>query len=135
MKHAIIKRMLAAGLLLCLLVSLSACQKQTLTEQFQNLSQALNDRGYPHTVSAVSTMGRHFDVPIYDDSVWYEVLLEDGESLLVYFDTSNRAKQLAQQFCDDPSYGKSVAYGLRYIILYQGEDAAILQMLDELAAS
>lgn len=135
MKHAIIKRMLAAGLLLCLLVSLSACQKQTLSEKFQTLSQALNDRGYPHTVVAVSTRGQHFDVPIYDDSVWYGVWLEDGESLLVYFDSSNRAKQLAEQFCDDASYGKSVAYGLRYIILYQGEDAAILQMLDDLAAS
>lgn len=134
MKHAIIKRMLAAGLLLCLFVSLSACQKQTLSEQFQTLSQALNDRGYSHTVIAVPTLGQHFDVPIYDDSVWYMVTIDD-EYLLVYFDSSNRAKQLAQQFCDDPSYGKSVAYGLRYILLYQGEDAAILQMLDELAAS
>lgn len=135
MKHAKTKRMLAVGLLLCLLISLSACQKQTLTEQFQALSQALNDRGYPHTIIAAPTLGRDFDVPIYDDSVWYDVLLDNDEYLLVYFDSSNRAKQLAEQFCDDPSYGKCVAYGLRYIILYQGEDAAILQMLDELAAS
>ena len=69
-------------------------------------------------------------IPIYDQTVWHGLTL-NGETLWVYFDTSNRANYLAQQFCTDEAYGKVIYVGLRFILCYPGGDEKILSIMDE----
>ncbi len=72
-------------------------------------------------------------MPIFNQSVW-DTFWVNGEALYVYFDTSNRAKQLCQQFCSDPDEGRSVAFGLRFIVNYRGNEESIYKLMDEMAA-
>lgn len=121
----------AAMLLIIVLLACTGCGKQTVDKQLATLSKALDEAGYACTITPLSEVAPDTDVPIHDATVWYSVKLGE-EELLVYFDSSNRAKQLAKQFCTDPAYGRTIAYGLRYIISYQGSDTEVDRLLDSL---
>ncbi len=128
------KRWMGLSVLLAAALCLCACHQETPNEQFKLLTDTLAEKGHTATVTPLSDTGRSEAVPIYNETVWYSVMLEGGQELLVYFDTSNRAKQLAEQFCKEPEDGKVAALGLRYILLYRGEDEAMNALMDELNA-
>ena len=115
------------------LLSLTSCAPQEPKNHFQQLFDFLQAEGRTYTWEALADKGENIPVPIYDETVWYRLTLGE-EELLVYFDASNRAKQLAAQFCTDPAYGHVIHVGLWYIICYSGEDEAILEMMDRLQA-
>ena len=115
------------------LISLSACAPQEPKNHFQQLFDFMQAEGRAYTWEALADKGEKTPVPIYNETVWHRLTLGE-EELLVYFDASNRAKQLAEQFCGDPAYGCVIHVGLWYIICYQGEDEEILQMMDRLQA-
>jgi len=76
---------------------------------------------------------QHTLIPIYDQTVWQSLMVGD-EEMLVYFDSSNRAKHLVQQFCGVLDNGKAFYVGLRFILYYQGDSQDIMLLLDELQA-
>lgn len=121
-------------LLCALFLLVSSCTAQPLENKFQAFVNWLGDHGYSSTYTPLADSGNEVDVPIFNETVWYLFALEGGEELLVYFDTSNRAKQLAEQFCSNPSYGKTAAFGLRFIVNYRGNDEGVLSLLEEIAA-
>ena len=123
-------RMMAIVLLLMLLLMLVSCQKQDEQIFFQPLFDFLESRGYTYTCEPLAAQGRNVSVPIYDESVWHSLMAND-EELLVYFDSSNRANYLAEQFCGEEE--NVICVGLRFIVCYRGENAEILQMMKEWA--
>ena len=69
-------------------------------------------------------------MPIYNASVWYTLFLS-GEEVLVYFDESNRADYLSAQI-DEEDWGTVARFGLRFILVYEGENPEILSVLQEM---
>lgn len=129
MKRMIGKR-IALGLLLALSAALLAsCQGETLDSYIGRMAETIRVAGYDCKVLPSEKSLGEVDVPIYDSSVWRGLEVE-GERLYVYFDSSNRAPQLAQQFGSGFPQGRTVAYGMRYILYYPGQEEAILQLLD-----
>lgn len=74
-------------------------------------------------------MDENRQAPIYKPSAW-ECWLLDGEELLVYFDESNRADYLSARV--DPSFGISTRFGLRFVLVYAGQNETILQVLRDI---
>ena len=98
----------------------------TAQERSRKLKTYLEDLGF--TV-VIEPMAQDRTAPIYKPSAWESWQL-DGEELLVYFDESNRADYLAGQI--DESFGVSARFGLRFVLVYAGEQEAILSMLQNL---
>ena len=121
---------LALLLSLALLAALTSCQKREEQAYFQPLTDFLTSRGYEHTLEPLADQAGSKNVPIYDESVWYSLQI-GTEDVLVYFDSSNRAKHLADQFCRDDESRKVIYVGLRFILCYSGVDERILQLMDE----
>ena len=67
-------------------------------------------------------------VPIYRSSAWQSLLL-DGEEVLVYFDDSNRADYLST-FVEEAVFGPAWRFGLRFVLVYDGSDTAVLNALN-----
>lgn len=121
------KRLLILLLMLPLL--LSACQKQETSAYFEPLFDFVTQHGYAYTFAPLSQQGKNVEVPIYNETVWYSLKLGE-EELLVYFDDSNRAKQLSAQFCESTENQKVIYVGMRFIICYRGTDEGIKAMMD-----
>lgn len=123
------KRMILLSVLVICCALLCAC-KQNPTEEvlFAKLLDHFQQRGYSCTLSRVEDTGR--DVPIYKASVWHSLML-DGEEVLVYFDESNRADYLSEPI-DESVYGHKARMGLRFVLVYPGENEGIVQALKEL---
>ncbi len=112
-------------LLLVCLVALCGC-KQNPTEEtlYAPLNAHFAAHGYaPQWRDAEE--GRA--VPIYNASVW-KVLTLDGEDVLVYFDESNRADYQAAGI--EKPYGFVGTYGLRFVLVYDGESSKVLEALN-----
>ena len=120
-------------LLAGMLLFLSACQGSSQMDKLAALSDWIEGQGYPCTYDPAVSAPKDTPVAIGDPSLWIPFQV-GGEELLVYFDTSNRAKQLAQQFCSDPAYGTTSYFGLRFIVNYRGTDPGILTLLTQMAA-
>ena len=130
-RHQVKKRKerMCALLILVLLVCTS-CQKQTEPGYFQPLLDFLQSRGYTGELEPLKKGESPIPVPIYDETVWH-LLWIGQEEVLVYFDSSNRAKHLAEQFCSDVENGKVIYVGLRFILCYPGTDEEISLLMDE----
>ena len=119
------------ALIAVVLFSCSSCQKQEEVENFQPLLDFLQSHGYSGRLEPLMKGESPIPVPIYDETVWKKLWVGQEELLLVYFDSSNRAKHLAEQFCSDPQNGKVIYVGLRFILCYPGEDEGIWQLMDD----
>ncbi len=121
--------LLGIGLVLLSFV-LPSCQAREEVSYFQPLLDSLAERGDPYTLTPLAQTDPDAKVPIYDATVW-QCLAINGENLWVYFDSSNRAKQLAEQFCSGQGTGKVVYVGMRFIVCYPGAEEEIATLMDE----
>ena len=123
------KHILAVLLLLCL--GLAGC-KQNPSEQalFSKLITCFQNHGFVCTLARLEDRDPEREVPIYNASVWHTLDLS-GEEVLVYFDESNRADYLSAQI-DEEDWGTVARFGLRFILVYEGENPEILSVLQEM---
>ena len=121
-----IQRMLLAGMLACLLATVCACHANPSQEQlYSKLLAHFEEYGLSGRLQPVE---QERAVPIYKAAAWQSLLL-DGEEVLVYFDDSNRADYLAT-FVDEAAFGPAWRFGLRFVLVYDGSDPAVLNALN-----
>ena len=119
--------MLSAACVLLAAV-LSGCASNPSEEElFAKLIGHFTQRGYTCELTPLAEEDPHRDVPIYNASVWHRLMV-DGEEVLVYFDESNRADYLSAPI-DEGLYGQVERFGLRFVVVYQGDDAGVLNAL------
>lgn len=123
------RKILALLLLLCL--GLTGC-RQNPSEQalFSKLLSRFQARGFECSLTKLEDVDPERVVPIYNASVWHSLSL-NGEEILVYFDESNRADYLSVQI-DEETWGTVARFGLRFILVYAGENPEILSVLQEM---
>ena len=134
MQARIVKRSCGLVVLLCMLVVFSGCQKRTVSDYMQEFAEIVAEYGYEAAWKPLRDSEHTVAVPIFDETVWHVFRIGE-EDLFVYFDSSNRAKQLAEQFCADPAFGRAVAYRMRYIVMYQGADEHMQMLLTALESA
>ena len=112
--------------LVILMLLLCACHENPSQEQlYSKLFAHFENHGF---TCQLVPLEPDREVPIYKASAWQSLLL-NGEEVLVYFDDSNRADDMSD-FVDEAEYGSVWRYGLRFVLVYSGEDAAVLKALD-----
>ena len=123
------KRLVLITILLGLCAVLCACKQNPTEEQlFAKLLDHFEQRGYTCQLTKLEDAAR--EVPIYKASAWHSLML-GAEEVLVYFDESNRADYLSAPI-DENIYGHKARMGLRFVLVYPGEDPGIVQALEEL---
>ena len=129
-KWRIFFALLAAALLI---IVLGYSQEDTQNVKIQSLANWIRERGFHCTLLPLTDARMDVDIkfPVIDDNAWY-LMQVNGEDLFVYFDTSNRAKQLAEQFFYNSDFERTVAFRMRFIISYNGANGKIHGLLDEL---
>lgn len=118
---------LLLSLLFCL-VALTGCFRATaLRDPYAQIVEVFSGAGYAATLEDARE-----DVPvgIYNASVWKALRLGD-ETVMVYFDESNRAEYLAN-LIDESPFDVVTSYGQRYVLTYSGSDEALISFLEEL---
>ena len=122
------KRFLAAALMALTIGLLCGCQKIVdESKRFQKLIAVFTDAGYACTLQDVPA---ETPVGIYNASVW-KALEVDGETVMVYFDESNRADYLSAMI-DAADFGYATYWGQRFVLTYNGTDEELLQFLKAL---
>lgn len=120
-----LKRASAGALLVLCLLLFTGCMTRTSPEHLSDKLRAyLQDAGFS---IVISPMDESREAPIYKPKAW-ECWSLDGEELLVYFDESNRADYLSSGI--DPKFGQAWRFGLRYVLVYAGSDARVLDALN-----
>ena len=120
--------MIVLALVLC---ALGNCKQNPSEEKlFSKLIGRFESAGYECALSKLEESAPERDVPIYNASVWHR-LMADGEEILVYFDESNRADYLSGMI-DEEKYGYVTRFGLRFVLVYQGDDEGVLKVLKSL---
>lgn len=126
-----LKRFICLVVLLALLFSLSGCKQHPLQDElFAKLLGHFEQRGYACTLNRLSDVQPDREVPIYQASAWHSLLL-NGEEVLVYFDESNRADYLSQPI-DVQRWGHVARFGLRFVLVYSGQDEGIIDALRDM---
>lgn len=121
-----IKQMLLAAMLAAVVVVLCACHKNPAQEQlYSKLINHFENHGFS---CALQPLQEDRAAPIYKASAW-QSLLVNGEEVLVYFDDSNRADYL-MNFVDEETFGPAWRFGLRFVLVYGGNDAQLLNALN-----
>lgn len=117
---------LAVILSACLL--LYACtQNPTQEKLYAKLLSCFADAGYTVSLAPVDD---GVPVGIVDTSRWQQLMVGE-ETVLVYFDESNRADYL-KTFVDQEQFGLVTRFGQRFVLTYAGDDAALIQLLQEM---
>lgn len=112
---------------LLLLLALCSCKQNPTQEQlYAKLLTYFERQGYQCSLSPAP---EELDAPIYKPQVWQCLTLNDQETVLVYFDESNRADYLSEGI-DPEAYGYVTRFGLRFVLVYQGEDEGVLNVLE-----
>lgn len=120
------KRIVLVLAMMALLPLLCACHENPPQDQlYSKLFAHFESFGF---TCKLQQMEPDRDVPIYKPDVWQKLLL-DGEEVLVYFDDSNRADYLSG-FVDETVYGHAARFGLRFVLVYSGDDARVLEALN-----
>ena len=121
-----IKKCLLALVLAATLPLLCACHENPPQEQlYGRLFDHFASFGFACTLQE---MEPEREVPIYKASAWQKLML-DGEEVLLYFDESNRADYLSEPI-DESVYGHTTRFGLRFVLVYPGEDERVLEALN-----
>ena len=122
------KRLTGLALIALTLGLLCGCQKTvTDEERFHKLIDVFTEAGYP---CALQDLPDDTPVGIYNASVW-KALNVNGQTVLVYFDESNRADYLFSMI-DQETYGYATYWGQRFVLNYSGTDEALLTFLKTL---
>ena len=122
------KRMILLALLAAMLFSLCACHQNPTQEQlYSKLFSHFESRGLACQLFPVE---ENRAVPIYRASAWNALML-GSEEVLVYFDDSNRADYLST-FVDEETFGPAWRFGLRFVLVYNGENEAVLNALNDI---
>lgn len=128
--NAKVRKMALLCLLAAVLGMLCSCKVNPSEEQlFEKLLSYFHQQG--HAVSVQKLEEGMRAVPIYNSSVWYSMMVDGGEEVLVYFDESNRADYLAEGI-DHSHYSCVTRFGLRFVLVYSGENAKLLQTLKDI---
>lgn len=115
--------------LLCLL--LTGCRQNPSEEAlFSPMIRYFEARGFTCELERLEDAQPEREVPIYNASVWHRLLLS-GEELLVYFDESNRADYLSEPI-DESVWGTVARFGLRFVLVYPGENPDVTEALLEI---
>ena len=121
------KQWLLAVLMVCCLL-LCACAKNPTQDQlYSKLLSRLTDAGYAPVLAPVPD-GQ--PVGIADASHWQQLTM-GNETVLVYFDESNRADYL-KTFVDVEQFGLVTRFGQRFVLTYAGGDEALISLLQEM---
>ena len=115
-------------LLACLLLLTGCKQNPTEEKLFAKLINHFTQQGYTCTLAPLADTQPERDVPIYKASAWHR-LTAGTEEVLVYFDESNRADYLSAPI-DESVYGHVARFGLRFVVVYPGEDPGIIRALE-----
>ena len=116
-------------MLAAMLVLLCACHENPSQEQlYSKLFAHFESYGFTCQLQPVEA---ERDVPIYKASAWQKLML-DGEEVLVYFDDSNRADYLSEPI-DENVYGQVTRFGLRFVLVYPGNDARVLEAFEAIS--
>ena len=121
---------LLAWLLLAVTVLTGCKQNPTHAELHQKLIAYFEGCGYTCRLSPLKDVQPDRDVPVYDATVW-QLLTLDGEEVLLYFDESNRADYHLSRV-DTDVYGHAARFGLRFLLVYPGEDADVIRALESI---
>lgn len=115
-----------AVLLVCLLGLLCSCKQNPSEEQlYARMTEYFAGHGY---TCSFASLEEGTDVPIYQSSAWKKLML-DQEEVLVYFDESNRADYLSSGITEE-GYSFVGQFGLRFVLVYEGTDSAVLEALN-----
>ena len=121
-----IKRLMLGLVLAALLPALCGCHENPSQEQlYSKLFAHFENHGF---VCRLEPLEPERDAPIYKASAWQKLLL-DEEEVLVYFDDSNRADYLSG-FVDEETFGPAWRFGLRFVLVYDGANARVLEALN-----
>lgn len=116
---------LSACLLLC-----ACAQNPTQEKLYAKLVSRFTDAGYTVNLAPVDD---GIPVGIADTSRWQQLSVGE-ETVLVYFDESNRADYL-KTFVDREQFGLVTRFGQRFVLTYAGSDAVLIQLLQEMDQS
>lgn len=121
-----IRKRLLSVLLICVLFTVSACHTNPTQEQlYSRLFDHFEKYGFS---CLLQPMPQDQPAPIYKASAWQTLRL-NGEEVLLYFDDSNRADYLSG-FVDTEEFGSVWRFGLRFVLVYDGDDPAVLEALN-----
>ena len=119
------KRILAIGLLL-LTLWVSGCSAGTTGEKrYEKLLGYFESQGWQ---CRVEPLMEGTPVPIYKASVWQALWLGE-EQVLLYFDDSNRADFHVANL-KKKGYTCVTRFGLRFVLLYEGQNADVMEALE-----
>ena len=125
------KKLALLALAVLALCALSGCKQNPSEEKlYAKLIGRFENAGYACALSKLEESDPGRDVPIYNASVWHRLTV-DGEEILVYFDESNRADYLCGRV-DEEKYGHAARFGLRFVLVYPGDDEGVLKVLKSL---
>ena len=123
-----IKRLLLGALMAVVLCTACACHSNPTQEQlYSKLFAHFESRGF---TCRLLPLEEDRTVPIYRAKAWNALMLGD-EEVLVYFDDSNRSDYLSA-FVDEETFGQVWQFGLRFVLVYNGESADVLSALNEI---
>ena len=113
--------------LVCFLLLCSCAQNPTQEKLYAKLLGRFTDAGY--TVS-MTPVAEGQPVGIADASRWQQLMVGE-ETILVYFDESNRADYL-KTFVDAEQFGLVTRFGQRFVLTYAGSDEALIGLLQDM---
>ena len=120
------RKMLLSGILTVILLAVCACHANPSQEQLcGKLFAHFEQYGFE---CKLIPLAPERDAPIYKAAAWQSLLL-NGEEVLLYFDDSNRADYLTT-FVDETVFGPAWRFGLRFVLVYDGRDAKVLEALN-----
>lgn len=118
--------LLAMMLVFCLLLC-SCAQNPSQEKLYAKLLSCFTDAGYTVSLSSVPD---DQPVGIADASRWQQLTVGE-ETLLVYFDESNRADYL-KTFIHAEQFGLVTRFGQRFVLTYAGSDKALIELLQDM---
>ena len=121
-----IRKWRLAAMLVCVLLTVCACHENPSQDQlYRKLFAHFENHGFTCELRPVET---ERSVPIYRSTAWQSLIL-NGEEVLVYFDDSNRADYLST-FVDEEAFGPAWRFGLRFVLVYGGDQPDVLAALN-----
>ncbi len=124
------KRRTLGVICLAALVLLCGCKQNPSQERlYSKLLAHFEECGYACELAPLSDAEQ--DVPIDSASAWTSLWLDNEHEILVYFDESNRADYLSGRI-DQDQYGLVTRFGLRFVLIYQGDDENVVKALERI---
>ena len=124
------KRWKLTALMLAVLCLACGCtQSPSRQERNAKLLAYFEGLGFTCEVSPLADAQPEREVPIYNATVWQRLLLNGEHELLLYFDESNRADYHLSRL-DREAWPHAARFGLRFLLVYPGEDEAVVAALE-----